>query len=119
MKELIRLPVDTSGYGRYGLTLVGLILKIEFEYRADSGDKIGQLEFGHVREFQVLDRRYHIEKIPTWEDTIYTEETERYPDRNYKIYICSLSNSGLIFEVIAETVEFIANLQHGQILAPV
>lgn len=104
MKELLRLPYDSSGFGDFGASYIGADARVHFQYKGSAGECVGELYFEFCVNMTVNGILNAQRDIPY--DTVLREEyrNERYD--GFFRYLLMLSGSDFQFEVIAKDCKF-------------
>lgn len=103
MKQYIRLPYDSSGYGEFGVDYVGVRGRIHFQYNADHVQKIGQLLFDFCLRLNI--NGVLTDQFPIPYDTVLVDD-KYIGDHETKRYLLMLSGSDFQFEIIARDCAF-------------
>ncbi|MCF3935279.1 hypothetical protein L1787_17910 [Acuticoccus sp. M5D2P5] len=114
MKEFLRLPYDSSGYGDFGISYVGIKTIIHFQYMNEGVTTIGELHFAESLSIKVNGILNDQKKLPYDLVMIEAYDNQRYDD--FYVYSFMLSGSDFQFDVIAKGCIFKESIERSSLI---
>lgn len=104
MKELFRLPFDSSGFGDFGVVYLDTDAKIRFEYNDRGRNLVGEIYFSFCTYLLINGRLDKQKELPY--DTVFIDREGIGCDGSFNSYLLMLSGSDFQFEAIAKSCTF-------------